>query len=71
MTCRVLGFSTQAFNEWRRNPVRQRDWDDAHLVNAAIEIHTDDPAFGYRFICRRAPRAGDSRQPAPGESALH
>ena len=28
----------------------QRDWDDAHLVNAAIEIHHDDPEFGYRFI---------------------
>ncbi len=29
---------------------RQRDWDDAHLINAAVDIHHDDPAFGYRFI---------------------
>ena len=43
-------FSTQAFNKWRRNPVSQRDWDDAHLINAAMDIHADDPAFGYRFI---------------------
>jgi len=50
VTCRVLGFSTQAFNKWRRNPVSQRDWDDAHLINAAMDIHADDPAFGYRFI---------------------
>ncbi len=50
VTCRVLGFSTQAFNKWRRNPVSQRDWDEAHLINAAIDIHDDDPAFGYRFI---------------------
>ena len=28
----------------------QRDWDDAHLTNAAIDVHRDDPAFGYRFI---------------------
>jgi transposase InsO family protein len=28
----------------------QRDWDDAHLINAAVDIHHDDPAFGYRFI---------------------
>ena len=28
----------------------QRDWDDAHLLNAAIDIHHDDPEFGYRFI---------------------
>ncbi|BCW62813.1 transposase [Arthrobacter sp. StoSoilB22] len=28
----------------------ERDWIDAHLVNAALDIHADDPAFGYRFI---------------------
>ena len=50
VTCRVLGFSTQAFNKWRRDPVSQRDWDEAHVINAAIDIHDDDPAFGYRFI---------------------
>jgi putative transposase len=50
VTCRVLGFSTQAFNKWRRNPVSDRDWDEAHLINAAMDIHSDDPAFGYRFI---------------------
>lgn len=27
-----------------------REWDDAHLVNAALDIHHDDPMFGYRFI---------------------
>ena len=50
VTCRVLGFSKQAFFAWRREPVTQRDWDNAHLINAAIDIHADDPAFGYRFI---------------------
>ena len=50
VTCRVLGFSKQAFYQWQTNPVSQRDWDDAHLINAAIDIHHDDPAFGYRFI---------------------
>ena len=50
VTCRVLGFSTQAFYKWCANPVSQRDWDDAHLINAAYDIHADDPAFGYRFI---------------------
>jgi hypothetical protein len=50
VTCRVLGFSKQAFYAWRRRPVSQREWDDAHLVNAALDIHRDDPAFGYRFI---------------------
>ena len=49
-TCRVLGFSTQAFYKWKKAPVTQRDWDDAHLIHAARAIHADDPAFGYRFI---------------------
>jgi putative transposase len=50
VTCRVLGFTTQAFYKWRKNPVTQRDFDDAHLINAALDIHVDDPTFGYRFI---------------------
>ena len=58
VTCRVLGFSTQAFYKWRQGPVTQRDWDDAHLINAAYDIHADDPAFGYRFIADELPGRG-------------
>jgi putative transposase len=50
VTCRTLGFSKQAFYQWKADQVSQRDWDDAHLINAAVDIHHDDPAFGYRFI---------------------
>ena len=50
VTCRVLGFSKQAYFRWLADPVSQRDWDDAHLINAALDIHHDDPEFGYRFI---------------------
>jgi len=50
VTCRVLGFSPQAFHKWRRNPISDRDWVNAHLVNAAHDVHRDDPTFGYRFI---------------------
>ena len=50
VTCRVLGFSKQAYYSWLKAPVTERDWDDAHLINAAIEIHSDDPEFGYRFV---------------------
>ena len=50
VTCRVLGFTPQAFYKWRARPISDRDWDDAHLVDAAREIHADDPVFGYRFI---------------------
>ena len=58
VTCRVLGFSKQAFYAWRQNPVSQRDWDDAHLINAALDVHRDDPAFGYRFIADELPARG-------------
>jgi transposase InsO family protein len=50
VTCRVLGFSPQGYYKWRNNPVSTRDWSDAHLVDAAMAVHADDPVFGYRFI---------------------
>jgi putative transposase len=50
VACRVLGFSKQAFYKWKANPISDRDRADAHLINAALDIHRDDPAFGYRFI---------------------
>jgi hypothetical protein len=50
VTCRVLGFSKQAFYKWRTKPVSDRDYDDAHLINAAVDVHHDDPEFGYRFV---------------------
>lgn len=65
VTCRVLGFSKQAFYAWRADPVSRRDWDEAHLINAAADIHADDPAFGYRFIAdelaARGIHAGENR----------
>ena len=35
-----------------------RDWDDAHLINAAYDEHHDDPVFGYRFIADELRRGG-------------
>lgn len=65
VTCRVLGFSKQAFYKWRSAPVTAREWADAHLINEALEIHHDDPAFGYRFIAdqlaERGIPAGENR----------
>jgi putative transposase len=65
VTCRVLGFSKQAFYAWLRQPVSQRDWDEAHLINAALDIHGHDPGFGYRFIADELPgrgiRAGENK----------
>jgi putative transposase len=50
VSCQVLDFSKQAFYKWKKNLLTTRDWDDVHLVNAALDIHRKDPAFGYRFI---------------------
>ena len=58
VTCRVLKFSTQAFYAWKADPVCRRDWDDAHLINTAKDIHHDDPTFGYRFIADELPGHG-------------
>ena len=65
VTCRVLEFSKQGFYAWEQRPYSDRDWDDAHLLNQIIDIHHDDPVFGYRFIAdeleRRGVRVGENR----------
>jgi len=58
LTCGVLGFSTQAFYKWQRDPISDRDWDDAHLVNTIKDVHDDDPEFGYRFVADALESAG-------------
>ncbi len=58
LTCGVLGFSPQAFYKWRARPVADRDRVDAHVTNAIVDIHGDDPEFGYRFIADELDRAG-------------
>ncbi|WP_130334711.1 IS3 family transposase [Micromonospora kangleipakensis] len=58
VTCRVLGFSKQAYYAWKNSPVARRDLEDAYLINAALDIHADDPAFGYRFIADELPAHG-------------
>lgn len=50
VTCRVLRFSKQAFYKWKANPITDREWEDAHVINASMDAHKDDPTFGYRFI---------------------
>jgi putative transposase len=58
LSCEVLGFTPQAFYAWRADPVSDRDWDDAHLTNALIDAHGDDPEFGYRFLTDELVAAG-------------
>jgi putative transposase len=60
LTCGVLGFSAQAFYKWRSNPVSDRDWVDAHATNLIVDVHANDPEFGYRFIADELERAGQA-----------
>ena len=50
VACGVLKLSRQGYYQWLAEPLCQRDWDDAHLINAAFDAHAEDPGFGYRFI---------------------
>src|SRR4051794_11384080 len=58
LTCGVLGHSTQAYYAWLAAPVSRRDLEDAHVTNALIDAHADDPEFGYRFLADELERAG-------------
>ena len=58
VTCRVLGFTKQGFYKWCAHPVSARDWDEAHVINAAYDVHMDDPEFGHRFIADELQASG-------------
>ena len=58
LTCGVLGFSPQAFYKWRARPCSDRDLDDAHVTNALVDAHAEDPEFGYRFLADELDKAG-------------
>ncbi len=50
VACRVLGLTTQGYYKWLKDPVCQRDYDDAHLIDVLYELHSDDATLGYRFL---------------------
>ena len=58
VTCRVLKIARQPYYRWLREPVTEAEWDEAHLVNALVDAHKDDPEFGYRFLADEAADAG-------------
>lgn len=69
---RVLSFSTSASSRWVAIPVSRRDWDNAQLMNAIIDVRRDDPEFGYRVIADKVHRLGRtaSYKPVPRLCAL-
>ena len=58
LACGVLGFSAQGFYKWRARPCSDRDLADAHATNVIVDVHGDDPEFGYRFIADELEQRG-------------
>jgi len=58
VTCRVLKISRQGFMKWRRNPISNQVWEDAHLTNLLFDLHAEDPMYGYRFLADEVQRLG-------------
>ncbi len=58
VTCGLLGFSRQAFYSWRATRSVSGTWSMPMRRNAALEVHRDDPGFGYRFIADELTDAG-------------
>jgi hypothetical protein len=50
VSCRVLGLARQPYYRWLRSPFTDRQLAEAHLANAIVDAHLDDPEFGYRFL---------------------
>ena len=66
--CRVLGRSTQGYYQWATDPVCQRDWDDAHLIHAAREIHHEIPVSATATFATSSLSRASSPASAHGSS---
>jgi transposase InsO family protein len=58
VTCRVLKLARQPYYRWLARPVTERDWVQAHRMNALVDAYRDDPEFGYRLLADEAREAG-------------
>lgn len=50
VACKVLGFSKQAYYQWLRKPLSDRNRDEVHLINAARDVWDEDRRQGSRLI---------------------
>ncbi len=58
VSCRVLALCRQQYYRWLAAPVTDSEWDNAHLANAILAAHDDDPQYGYRFLVDEVRTAG-------------
>jgi transposase InsO family protein len=54
----VLNIARQPYYRWLAKPVRNAEWEEAHLANAVFDAHLDDPEFGYRFLTDEVRKVG-------------
>jgi putative transposase len=58
VTCRVLSLTRQGYHEWVRDPISDRDLEEAYLIQAAYDAHREEPEYGYRLIADELHDAG-------------
>lgn len=65
MCCRVMKVSISGFYAWKACPVSDRDWNDAILTNAIVDIHRrtqrSDHIARQRYHDESAPRGRNHR----------
>ena len=50
VACRVLGFSTQGYYKWLKQPVAARGAEEQELISVLHQLQGDDPEGGYRVL---------------------
>lgn len=60
VSCRVLKLARQPYYRWLRDPVNQRELEEAYRANALFDAHRDDPEFGYRLLADEARDEGEA-----------
>lgn len=58
VTCRILGFSPQAYYQWRRSPLSDREQANREIVAAMRRIKRETPDAGYRRVNEELRRQG-------------
>jgi len=50
VSCRVLGFTEQAYYQWVRKPLSDREIEETEIISVLHELHEEDPEGGYRVL---------------------
>lgn len=58
VTCRVVGFSTQAYYKWLKSPVSAWEIEERELIGKLRVLHEENPEGGYRVLADDLEDAG-------------